>query len=214
MRVMVTSSCIVEEATVRQRVPYTPPGHDDRNLRMPSVTRRSQSSRAERRDEIRRRLLAVVENLLDKGENFTEVSVERLVSEAGISRSTFYVYFEDKGDLLRGWFDDITADLVNAAGTWWSSGAGATHEDVREALGRLVTAYRPHITLMAATYDAAAYDVAVRRLVNRMMSANAASLRKHIREGQSKGFVDPALPAGETAAWLTWMAERGLHQLV
>src|SRR5215210_8666070 len=214
MRVMVPSSCIVDESTVRQRVPYTPPGHYDRSLRMPSVTRKSQSSRAERRDEIRRRLLAVVEKLLDKGENFTEVSVERLVSEAGISRSTFYVYFEDKGDLLRGWFDDITADLANAAGAWWSSGADATHEDVREALGRVVTAYRPHITLMAATYDAAAYDVAVRRLVHRMMSANAASLRKHIREGQSKGFVDPALPAAETAAWLTWMAERGLHQLV
>lgn len=181
---------------------------------MPSITRKSQSSRAERRDDIRRRLLAVVENLLDKGENFTEVSVERLVSEAGISRSTFYVYFEDKGDLLRGWFDDITADLANAAGAWWSSGPDATYEDVREALGRVVTAYRPHITLMAATYDAAAYDVAVRRLVHRMMSANAASLRKHIREGQSKGFVDPALPAAETAAWLTWMAERGLHQLV
>src|SRR5215213_1715600 len=127
MRVMVTSSCIVEEATVRQRVPYTPPGHDDRNLRMPSVTRKSQSSRAERRDEIRRRLLAVVENLLDKGENFTEVSVERLVSEAGISRSTFYVYFEDKGDLLLGWFNDITAELANAAGAWWSSGPDSTH---------------------------------------------------------------------------------------
>jgi len=50
---------------------------------------------------MRRRLLEVVQQLLDEGESFTEMSVERLVSEAGISRSTFYVYFEDKGDLLR-----------------------------------------------------------------------------------------------------------------
>ena len=81
---------------------------------MPSVTRRSQSSRLQRRAQIRHRLLEVVEDLLDKGESYTELSVERLVSEAGISRSTFYVYFEDKGDLLRGWFEDIEAELAEA----------------------------------------------------------------------------------------------------
>src|SRR4051794_34010288 len=100
MRVM--APIVVSGRSDSHDVPYTPPGQHDRWSRMPSVTRKSQSSRAERRDNIRRRLLAVLENLLDKGENFTEVSVERLVSEAGISRSTFYVYFEDKGDLLRG----------------------------------------------------------------------------------------------------------------
>ena len=47
-----------------------------------------------------------------------------------------------------------------------------------------------------------------------MMGENIAGLRAHIRRGQSAGFVDPALLAAETAAWLTWMAERGFHQLV
>ena len=67
---------------------------------MPSVTRKSHGNRAQRRDEVRRRLLAVVEQLLTEGESYAEISVERLVSEANLSRSTFYVYFEDKGDLL------------------------------------------------------------------------------------------------------------------
>jgi TetR/AcrR family transcriptional regulator, ethionamide resistance regulator len=31
---------------------------------------------------------------------------------------------------------------------------------------------------------------------------------------QSAGFVDPALLPAETAAWLTWMAQRGFHQRV
>jgi TetR/AcrR family transcriptional regulator, ethionamide resistance regulator len=181
---------------------------------MPSVTRKAQSGRAQRRDKIRHTLLEVVERLLEQGEGFTEVSVERLVSEAGISRSTFYVYFEDKGDLLRGWFGDITAELAAAAQGWWSLGADATREDVRDALETIVLAYRPHTTLMAATYDAAAYDPAVRELVESMMGSNAAGLRKHIRAGQREGFIDPSLQPAEVAAWLTWMAERGLHQLV
>lgn len=181
---------------------------------MPSVTRRSQSSRVERRSEIRRRLLEVVESQLEQGESYTELSVERLVSAAGISRSTFYVYFEDKGDLLRGWFEDIEAELAEAAGGWWALGVGTTYADVRASLEKIVLTYRPHVMLMAATYDAAAYDPAIRELVEEMMGQNSAGLRKHIRTGQSKGFVDSNLPPAETAAWLTWMAERGQHQLV
>lgn len=181
---------------------------------MPSVTRRNQSTRAQRRDEARERLLEVVEQLLEDGESFTEISVERLVSAAGMSRSTFYVYFEDKGDLLRAWFEEITEELGEAAADWWKLGGEATRDDLKAALDNIVRTYRPHTTLMAATYDAAAYDLSVRELVEGMMEGNGAGLRKHIRAGQKAGFIDSGLPPRQTAAWLTWMAERGLHQLV
>ena len=181
---------------------------------MPSVTRRRQSSRAQRREDVRDRLLAVVEQLLEQGESYTEISVERLVSEAGISRSTFYVYFQDKGDLLRSWFTEIEAELESAARDWWALDSGSRREDLRAALDEVVKTYRPHTTLMAAMYDAAAYDPGVRELVETMMGRNIAGLRKHIRTGQRDGFVEPDLPPQQTAEWLTWMAERGLHQLV
>jgi AcrR family transcriptional regulator len=181
---------------------------------MPSVTRRSQSSRARRREDIRDRLLAVVERLLEEGESYTEISVERLVSAARLSRSTFYVYFQDKGELLTAWFSEIEAEVESAARDWWALGPESDRDALRAALGKVVKTYRPHTTLMAAMYDAAAYDQAVRELVEAMMDWNIAGLRKHIRAGQRDGFIDPELPAYQTAAWLTWMAERGLHQLV
>jgi AcrR family transcriptional regulator len=181
---------------------------------MSSVTRKTQSSRAKRRDETRARLLDVVERLLADGESFTEISVERLVSEAGISRSTFYVYFEDKGDLLSAWFTEIIDELVEASAQWWELDGSSTRDDLRAVLDRVVRTYRPHTALMAATYDAAAYDASVRELVETMMANNTATLRKHMRVGQKEGFIDPALPAPQTSQWLTWMAERGLHQLV
>jgi AcrR family transcriptional regulator len=181
---------------------------------MPSVTRRSQSSRARRREEIRDRLLAVVERLLEEGESYTEISVERLVSAARLSRSTFYVYFQDKGELLTTWFGEIQAEAESAARDWWALGADSTRDDLRAALAKVVSTYRPHTTLMAAMYDAAAYDPGVRELMEAMMDWNIAGLRKHIRSGQRDGLIDPELPAQQTAAWLTWMAERGLHQLV
>ena len=78
---------------------------------MPSVTRRRPAGRETRRDDARARLLAVVERLLADGESYTEISIERMVAEAGMARSTFYVYFADKGDLLRAWFAGITDEL-------------------------------------------------------------------------------------------------------
>jgi TetR/AcrR family transcriptional regulator, ethionamide resistance regulator len=181
---------------------------------MPSVTRRRPTGRDARRDDARARLLAVVERLLADGESYTEISIERMVAEAGMARSTFYVYFADKGDLLRAWFAEITDELRVTAATWWQLQPPVCYEDTRAALAAIVATYRPHTPLMAALYDTAAYDPSVRELVDTMMGENIAGLRAHIRRGQTAGFVDPALSPAETAAWLTWMAERGFHQLV
>ena len=182
---------------------------------MASVTRKkTPGGRAERRDQIRMALLTAVEELLDEGEGFTEISVERLVQRADMSRSTFYVYFEDKGDLLAAWLSDIVDQLSEAAKTWWSLPAGATRQDLRAALAEIVATYRPHTTLMAAVYDAAAYEPGLREEVDRMMAGNIAGLRKHIRDGQAGGSIHEDLLPSETAEWLQWMAERGLHQLI
>ncbi|HST42333.1 MAG TPA: TetR/AcrR family transcriptional regulator, partial [Conexibacter sp.] len=141
----------------------------------------------------------------------TEISVERMIQEAGMSRSTYYVYFEDKGDLLRAWFGEIEREIAEAVAGWWEIDGSSSREDLRAALARVVEVYHPHAPLMAATYDAAEYDPSVRELVTAMMGANVASLRKHIRNGQAAGFIDPELPPAETAQWLTWMAERAFH---
>jgi AcrR family transcriptional regulator len=181
---------------------------------MPSVTRKSQGGRGRRREDIRDRLLAAVEGLLAEGHNYAEVSVERLVQEAGISRSTFYVYFEDKGELLRAWFAQITEELTGAAQDWWNLDENVRREDVHAALSRIVDTYQPHTRLMAAVFDAASYDSAVREEVDAMMAANTGGLRKHIRDGQQGGWIAPNLPPAETAGWLTWMAERGFHLMI
>jgi AcrR family transcriptional regulator len=39
-------------------------------------------------------------------------------------------------------------------------------------------------------------------------------LRRNIERGQRAGFIRPDVLPEETAAWITWMAERGMAQLV
>jgi AcrR family transcriptional regulator len=179
---------------------------------MPSVTRRTQSSRAQRRDEIRLRLLAAIKRLLEEDTTFTELSVEQLVREAEISRSTFYLYFEDKGALLRALTVDVIDGILAAAAFWGSLPADATREDLREAMGRIFDAYRPHRMLMAAVIETAPHDAAARDQYASLMEGTIAAVAGHVRDGQRQGFVDPSLDPQRTAAWLTWMTERGLYQ--
>ena len=181
---------------------------------MPSVTRKTQNGRAARRREIGRRLLAAVESLLADGESFTEVSVERLVSEAHISRSTFYVYFEDKGDLLQALTADVMSEIIAAARAWWALPSDATRADVEAAMRGIVEAYLEHKTLMAAVVEASSYDARVREQFGTLIQVSLREVAAHIASGQERGFVRRDVDAEPVAGWLTWMAERGLYQLV
>lgn len=181
---------------------------------MPSVTRKSHTARAERRDELRRELLEAVERLIGAGESFTEISVEQLVAEVGISRTTFYVYFADKGEVLAAWFAEIAGELSEVLSAWWELDADSSREDLRGAIEHAMRVYRPHAALMAAAFDTASYDPAVRELTEAFIDGYIASMREHIRKGQQAGFVDPALPADDVAVWLIWMAERGFHVIL
>ena len=181
---------------------------------MPSITRNTQSSRAQRREEIRDRLRTAAEELMASDESYTELSVERIVREAGISRATFYVYFEDKGDLLRALAEDFIDRILEAASTWWELPADATKKDLRNAMQAIFDAYIPHKVVMAAVVEVASYDAALRELFGELLSRTIAGVAAHIETGQAEGYVERGLDPERTAAWLTWMAERGLYQLV
>jgi AcrR family transcriptional regulator len=179
---------------------------------MPSVTRRPRTRREERRADTLRRLSQALEKLLEEGESFTEISVDRLVSEAGISRSTFYVYFEDKGDLLRAVTETLTSDFLEACKDWWELPPRRTREELHQAFRGMYDAYRPQHALMAAVAETAAYDPGTRDAYQEMVDVFVAGVADHIRRGQKTKQIDSDLDAKRVAAWLTWMIERGLYQ--
>jgi len=181
---------------------------------VPSVTRKTSSSRQVRREAIVAQMLGVTEALLSEGETFTELSVERLIGAAGISRSTFYVYFEDKGTLLVALAENVVQQLVGTAQGWWELPDTATRDDVEQALRGIVDVFFSHALIWSALVDASSYDGKVRESFREVVDGAAAGLAKHIKDGQKTGSVRPGLDPKRTAEWLTWMTERGLYQLV
>src|ERR1700743_3895237 len=108
---------------------------------MASVTRKPQAKRQERREQIERRLLDATERLMRDGASFTELSVDRLSSAAGMSRASFYIYFEDKGHLLRRMAGQVFADLAESAERWWSVAWRHDPDDVRAGRAALTPSY-------------------------------------------------------------------------
>jgi len=170
-------------------------------------------SRTQRRADIHDRLRAAVESLVEGGESYANLSVERIASTAGISRATFYVYFSDKVALLEAMAAAFTDGLIEAASGWWSLPGSLSKEDLSAAIGAIFDAYLPHKEIMAAVAEVGAHDPDIGGVLAGLVDRAVAGLAGHISAGQEEGWVARGLDPLRTAEWLCWMAERGMYQL-
>jgi TetR/AcrR family transcriptional regulator, ethionamide resistance regulator len=179
---------------------------------MPSVTRKPHAKRQERREQIERRLLDATERLMRDGTSFTELSVDRLSTAAGMSRANFYVYFEDKGDLLRRLAGQVFGELADSAELWW--GVAWRHDpgDVRAAMAGIIASYRRHQPVLVALNEMAGYDPVVAATYRQLLTAISGRMTQVIEDGQADGSIRRELPAATTASALTWMVERACQQ--
>jgi len=180
---------------------------------MAMTTRRVRVSRATRREEIGLRLLTAAERLLDEGTSFASISVEQLITGAEIARSTFYVYFEDKGALVLELADRVTREVGQAASAWFKLQPGATRDGLRSALGEIAEEYARHRHMLAAVAEAAAYDERVRAQYAGVMEHRFDDMSTSFRDQQLAGLIAPGVDVEAVAPWLAWMIERGLYQL-
>ena len=173
-----------------------------------------QLSQSQRRGMLSRHFVGVVEKLVEGGAAYADLSVEAIITAGGISRSTFYVYFNDKGDLLVAMAADVIGDLVSTGSAWWDLPADASKADLNAALQIPINTYRTHRTILGTVVETAAYDPRVREQHQSLINQVVSALAQYIADAQSAGTADPELDAEHTARWLIWMIERGLYQLV
>lgn len=128
---------------------------------MASTTRRP-SNAAARRAALETRILSVIEELLRGGATYTELSVERIAQAAGISRSTFYLYFRDKVDVLLRVSGALKTRSYEIATAWRPCGPDGGVDGLARTYELIMRHYREHAALLAAIQEVAAYDPAVR----------------------------------------------------
>lgn len=179
---------------------------------MRSVTRKAESNRQRRRAELGQQLLAATERLMvGQGLSFSELTVDRLAVEAGISRATFYVYFEDKSQLVRELAARVFAELTEDAHSWWDVAERQDPADTRRSLASIIATYRRHQSVLTAVIEMAAYDLEVAAAYRNLLGSVIDEVEGVIAHGRERGAIGP-LPVRETASSLTWMVERACHQ--
>jgi AcrR family transcriptional regulator len=179
---------------------------------MASVTRKPQANREQRRQQIERNLLEATDRLMSDGASFTELSVDRLATEAGISRASFYIYFEDKGHLLRRLATQVFADLTEAAQRWWSVAEHRRPADAHAGISAIIDVYRRHQPVLVALNEMAPYDAGVGETYRELLEGVTSGVTAVIEAGQAAGTIRTELPAATTANALTWMVERSCQQ--
>lgn len=147
------------------------------------------------------RIFAAVERLLEAGEAYTSLSTGRIAEEAGVARSTLYVHFADKADLLVRLTEAATTELFDVAERWVAGGGGLP--ELEATMREVVRQQRSHKALFVALNEAAAYEPRV-----------AAFWQSRIQRFAEQ--VEPRVPAGldarVTSRFLAWGAERAVFE--
>ncbi|MCS5719353.1 TetR/AcrR family transcriptional regulator [Herbiconiux sp. CPCC 205763] len=164
-----------------------------------STPEKRPSSSPARRAEVRSRALAALEGFLRAGTRYPDVSVEAIAKRAGISRSTFYLYFRDKTELLvdaTDWLKDLVFEVRLDRGADGSLGDLPGYvSSVERVIGR----YREHSALLGAVNHEAEFDERVGATWSgaqrRYISWVAGILREEQARGLTAGSFDPELAA-------------------
>ena len=165
-----------------------------------------------RREASADRILDATRALLRRGQPVAQLSIGRIVTEAGVSRATFYACFSDKHAVIASlaqqslaWREDVSAEAL--------ADPGLTRPTLDELMRAVVGHWRANRVVLAAIIELAEHDPAIQNAWRAAISEIAGQTAAHLRARWRDSLDAPDDPAAVATA-LTWMFERCCHQLV
>lgn len=155
-------------------------------------------------------MLHALERLLEDGRSLSAVTIDELTSTAGIARSTFYLNYRDKADLVARLMRRVTEEIVTASGVWFQRPAEARRADLAEALHGIVTVYCRHRAVMTAVMDTAASDATLSEVFDDMVGRLRRRSRQAVAAVRSAGRAR-AGATPQVADTLTWAVLNACH---
>ena len=169
----------------------------------PERGRRAKRPTGDEREQLIRETL---ESLLET-KNFHEISIDDLAKGAGISRPTFYFYFESKEAVLLSLLDAIVSQADAA-----SDAAQAVLEQdparfLRDSLSAYFHYFGAHRAVSVAGSEAGAGNAQVRTLWNQVRERWVGAAASAIEAERARGTAPDGLPARDLAVALIAMNE-------
>jgi TetR/AcrR family transcriptional regulator, ethionamide resistance regulator len=150
-----------------------------------------QPKRVRRRPEVaEREVLDAAESLL-RERNFRDLSVEELMERTGLKRSSFYVYFHDRSDVVVRLLARAEGDLLAVAQPWLT-GAADSREDLLDGLGAVASVWVEHGHVILAAREAAHHGDHAERAWQGFLDRWTEVLARRLSIQTRDGMVDVA----------------------
>ncbi|MDQ1034690.1 AcrR family transcriptional regulator [Streptomyces sp. V3I8] len=167
------------------------------------------ASRGDRRLEA---LLSAAETLLAE-RPFTDISVGELATRAGISRPTFYFYFDTKHSLLAALLERVMHDKLEIALRGFSTleRDPTPQQTFAGNYTEILALWREHAAVILAASDAMASDAELRAVYTDLLDLFVRPATTWIERERASGRAPAGVDAVTLATTLVWMSERNLY---
>jgi TetR/AcrR family transcriptional regulator, ethionamide resistance regulator len=162
---------------------------------MPTSRRRT----ARKGDVTEQAILDTAERLL--GERpLSSIGIDELAAGAGISRPSFYFYFESREAVLRTLAERISDELYEASEAWLRRSDDTAEQAARRAIEANLALWRRHGSVLRATIHGSHGDPQLRDLwagvARRFIDATSAQIERE----RAAGLAPPAPPDARSLA--------------
>lgn len=161
--------------------------------------------------DVRNVILAATEHLL-ADRPLDELTVVDIIEEAGVSRATFYIYFESKHAAVAA----VAEAVLNAAyeelwAPWFAGAEPMIHSSFVDHMRQGINLWREHRAVMVAAAQGWRTNPDVYHQWGEIWKRYVADIRDYIELVGEAGLAPSGLEAGALAAALTWMNESALY---
>ncbi|MBC7301545.1 MAG: TetR/AcrR family transcriptional regulator [Nocardia sp.] len=144
-------------------------------------------------------------------ESMRTISIDGLAKSAGLSRSSFYFYFESKWQVLSALLSSVTDDVFIASSMIFDRPAGIPPDvAIEHAVSEVIAVWERHGHILREVGDAAAAEPALQAQWDKILGKFIDSAAAAIERDRSAGIAIDGPPARSLAAALMWMGERNL----
>lgn len=156
-------------------------------------------------------IFRVAEQMLED-QTLADLSVSKMIEEAGISRATFYHYFSSKLGVIAGLLARTMDEIFEVASPFLKhEGADTVEDSLRISIESSVRVWSEHRLLLRTVMENWPSDAELEAQWLDAMSRFTGAVAEEIDVAREAGDIPPGLPSRELAAVLCWSTERCLY---
>jgi TetR/AcrR family transcriptional regulator, ethionamide resistance regulator len=138
----------------------------------------------------------------------TEVTVADMIEAAGVSRGSFYFYFESKEAVVAALLERIVEEIHAASLPWLERGDTPPERALKEALAGSLSLWRRHAAVLRSTVESWQSDADIRALWTGVLQRFTRAAAAQIASDREAGVAAPGPPPEALAGALVAMNER------